>query len=422
MRESSEAELRQLRLTQFLQLMLPIAVGFALVYAAFALVLRSVALAGGAGAVLLYSVALARSWRLARDGQAERAALSSGYALLVMVAIGALFVHFLMAALLMMPIAGVALVLPYVERPSLGRYMLAAFGVDVWVMVVGGLLPPLVAQPPVGLQRAVFAGAVVACVGLTLRMLWVDAVRLRKSLERAEAAVATRDEFLSVASHELRTPLTPLSLKLQAIHRELVALYPALAPERGLRHVEMAQRQVKKLVSLVDDLLDVSRIRGGRLELHPSWVDLTALVREVVERFEQEAARVGCTLELEAAQPVMGLVDGFRFEQVLDNLLSNALKYGAGKPVRVRLEQQGKHARLTVRDEGIGIPAEALERIFHRFERAVSGRYYGGLGLGLYIARTIVEASGGTVVAASVAGQGATFTVELPLGESVSAA
>jgi signal transduction histidine kinase len=420
MRESSEGELRQLRLTQFLQLMLPVAAGFVLLYAAFAIALRSLALAGGTGAVGVYAAALVWARHLARQGQAERAALVSGYALLVMVAIGALFVHFLLAALLMMPIAGVALLLPYVERPGLSRYMLAAFCVDVWVLVVDGLLPPLFEQPPLLLQRGVFAGAVVACVGLTLRMLWVDAVRLRKSLERAEAAVAIRDEFISVASHELRTPLTPLSLKLQVLRRELAAQAAGGSTARSLSHVEMAQRQVEKLMNLVDDLLDVSRIEAGRLELHSQRVDVAALVREVVERFLPQATRVGCALTLEAPPSLVGGVDPLRFEQVLDNLLSNALKYGAGKPVRVRLEVLGEWLRLTVRDEGIGISPGALERIFHRFERAVSDRHYGGLGLGLYITRRIVESCGGTVVADSVPGQGATFTVELPLEEGIS--
>jgi|GEM_PF-2896358 len=388
MRESSEEELKHLRLRQFLQLMLPIALGFLLVYATFALVLRSAALAGGTVAVLVYTVAIAQARRLAVRGQAERAALLSGYALLVMVALGALFLHFLLAALLMMPIAGVALVLPYVDRPPLLRYMLAAYAVDVWVVVMAGLLPPLVEQPPLGLQRAVLALAVVACVGLTLRMLWVDAVRLRQSLALAEEAVATRDEFLSVASHELKTPLTPLNIKLQTLRRELSQPSAGLTPERSLAHVEVAQRQVKKLSELVDDLLDVSRIGAGQLEPHPAWVDLAALVRDGVRRLEPEAARSGCALELEAAGPVMGSVDPVRFEQVLDNLLSNALKYGKGKPVSVRLEALGAHARLTVRDEGIGISPEALERIFHRYARAVSGRHYGGLGLGLYLTRS----------------------------------
>ncbi|WP_164007959.1 sensor histidine kinase [Pyxidicoccus trucidator] len=420
MHESSEEELKQLRLRQFLQWMFPVAVGFLLVYAVFAFVLRSPALTGGMVAVGIYTVALAWARRLALRGSTERAAWVIGHALLVMVALGALFLHFLHPALLLMPVCGVALVLPYLERPALGRYMLAAFGVDTWVMVVDGLLPPLVEQPPLPLQRWVLAVAVMASVGLTLRLLAVDSARLRRSLKLAEQAVSTRDEFLSVASHELKTPLTPLSLKLQTLRRELSASTPPSPPERVQAHLDVAQRQVKKLAELVDDLLDVSRISAGRMELNPTRVDLAAVVHDAVVRFEPEAARVGCALTLEVDGPVMGRVDPLRFEQVLDNLLSNALKYGAGKPVHVRLERQDIRARLIVRDEGLGIAPEALERIFNRFERAVSGRHFGGLGLGLYIVRRIVTASGGTISAASVPGQGATFTVELPLGASAS--
>ena len=420
MHEASEEELRQLRLRQFLQWMLPVAVGFLFLYAAFALVLRSPALAGGAAAVGVYTVALVAARHLTLRGRTARAAWVTGHALLVMVFLGALFVHFLFAALLLMPVCGVALMLPYLERPALGRYMFAALGVDVWVMVVDGLLPPLVEQPPLGLQRWVLALAVVACVGLTLRLLWVDSARLLRSLSLAEKAVTARDEFLSVASHELRTPLTPLSLRLQSLRRELSLPPPHSSPERTQVHLDVAQRQVKKLVELVDDLLDVSRLSAGRLELHPTRVDLTEVVREAVRRFEPEALRVGCALTVEGDGALMGRVDPLRFEQVLDNLLSNALKYGAGKPVRVRLERHEGRARLTVRDEGLGIAPEALERIFDRFERAVSGRHFGGLGLGLYIVRRIVSSSGGTISVASVPGQGATFTVELPLSTDAS--
>jgi signal transduction histidine kinase len=420
MHESSEEELRQLRLQQFLQWMLPVAVGFLLVYATFALVLRSPALAGGTVAVGTYTVALFWARRLTLNGRTARAAWVTGHALLVMVVVGSLFVHFLFAALLLMPIAGVALVLPYLERPALGRYMFAALGVDAWVTVVDGLLPPLVEQPPLWLQRSVLALAVVACVALTLRILWVDSARLLRSLELAEKAVAARDEFLSVASHELRTPLTPLGLRLQMLRRELSLPPPHSSPERTWHHLDVARRQVKKLVELVDDLLDVSRISAGRLELHPARVDLTEVVQEAVRRFEPEALRAGCALTLEVDGALMGRVDPLRFEQVLDNLLSNALKYGAGKPVHVRLERRDGRARLTVRDEGMGIAPEALERIFDRFERAVSERHFGGLGLGLYIVRRIVSASDGTISAASVPGQGATFTVELPLSADAS--
>jgi signal transduction histidine kinase len=413
MQEPSEEALKQLRLRQFLQSMLPIAVGFLVLYVVFAFLLRSEALAGGAVAVGVYAVALVGARRLAQRGEAERAAKLSGYALLLMIAIGAVFLHFLLPALLIITLAGVVLVLPYLERRALARYMLTAFGVDVWVVVMDGLLPPLFEQPAPALQRVVVFLAVVACVGLMLRLLWVDSARLRHSLDLAQKAVALRDEFLSVASHELRTPLTPLNLKLQTLQRELQR--PGVPPERTRGHLEVALRMVRRLVELVDELLDVSRISSGRLVLNPEPVDLTALVREALGRIEPEAARAGCALELEAPGPLPCRVDPLRFEQVLDNLLSNAMKYGPGRPVRVRLEQCETRVRLTVRDEGIGIPPGALERIFQRFERAVSERHYGGLGLGLYIARRIVEASGGTIAAASTPGQGATFTVELPL-------
>jgi signal transduction histidine kinase len=139
------------------------------------------------------------------------------------------------------------------------------------------------------------------------------------------------------------------------------------------------------------------------------------VTREVLARFQPEAQRAGCELLLDTDGPVSGQWDRLRLEQVLTNLLSNALKYGAGKPVHLRVEQHEDRARLVIRDEGIGIQPEAMGRIFNRFERGVSERHYGGLGLGLYVTRQIIAAMGGTVTAESTPAQGATFTVELPL-------
>lgn len=229
----------------------------------------------------------------------------------------------------------------------------------------------------------------------------------------AQDAIHLRDEFLSIASHELKTPLTALSLKLQAWSRGKVA---ATADDAlGL------QRQVKRLGALVDSLLDVSRISAGRLELDLEPLDLAAIVREVAARYELEAERAGCALRVDADRPVVGLWDRLRIEQVIANLLSNAIKYGPGKPIDVRVEADEAvealehRARITIRDEGIGIDPAALARIFERFERAVSRRQYGGLGLGLYVARQIVDAMGGTIHARSEPGHGATFVVELPV-------
>jgi signal transduction histidine kinase len=232
----------------------------------------------------------------------------------------------------------------------------------------------------------------------------------------AQEAVRLRDEFLSIASHELKTPLTPLSLKLQGLAREL-ARHPEAVPRRVVEsYVEVGARQVKKLSELVGDLLDVSRITAGRLTLELEDVDLVPLVREVLARYETQAARAGATLHFEGADsPITGRWDRLRLEQVVTNLVDNAVKYGSGRPVHVRVESSVGGARLTVRDEGIGIASEYLPRIFGRFERAVSERHYGGLGLGLYITRTLVEALGGRVRVESEHGRGSTFTVELPV-------
>ncbi len=230
----------------------------------------------------------------------------------------------------------------------------------------------------------------------------------------AQEAIHLRDEFLSIASHELKTPLTPLSLRLQMLAREA-----RQQPESPFRnavedYIAVGSRQVKRLSELVSDLLDVARIVGGRLRLEFEEVDLSTLAREVIARYEPEAARAGSTLVLAAQESVVGHWDRLRLEQVLTNLVDNAIKYGAGRPIHVQLEADASRALLRVRDEGIGIAPKHLSRIFERFERAVSDRHYGGLGLGLYISRTIVEAMGGSIQAESQPGQGATFTVVLP--------
>ncbi|MFN7135057.1 MAG: sensor histidine kinase [Myxococcales bacterium] len=209
--------------------------------------------------------------------------------------------------------------------------------------------------------------------------------------------------------------LTALLLKVQSLSRRANGGI-AIPTERLRTDVEALQRQTRRLSELVNDLLDVSRIGSGRFTLELDEVDLCELVREVTARFDAEAARAGTSLELHVdCEAAVGQWDRMRLEQVISNLLSNALKYGPGTPIHIGVQREGRLARLVVRDEGIGIAPEALHRIFEKFERGVSDRHYGGLGLGLYVTRQIVEALGGTVRAASELGQGATFTVELPL-------
>ncbi|MFP2910438.1 GAF domain-containing protein, partial [Pyxidicoccus sp. 3LFB2] len=243
--------------------------------------------------------------------------------------------------------------------------------------------------------------------------LALDNARLYRE---ARQAVRLREEFLSIASHELKTPISALQLQVQGLQSAQERSPEGLTPERLRRGLELVGRQVKRQTQLVNTLLDVSRLSAGRLELHPEPLDLGALVREVAERFEPELTRTGTPLELVLAPDAHGQWDRLRLDQVLTNLVSNAVKYGRGQPVRMVLTATDGRMRLEVSDGGIGIAAEHLSRLFHRFERAVSERHYGGFGLGLWIARQIVEAMGGHIAVRSELGVGSTFTVELPRG------
>ncbi len=233
---------------------------------------------------------------------------------------------------------------------------------------------------------------------------------------QAREAIQTRDEFLSIASHELNTPLATLTLQLDELLRFLRS-NPSGAgvAERVLGGMVRSRRQVQRLTRQVESLLDVTRISEDRFQLHRGRVDLAAVVREVIDQSGLELSRSGCEVRVQADDRVLGRWDPGRIAQVVASLLSNACKYGAGRPVDIRVEAQGNVARLTVSDQGIGIAPADLDRIFQRFERAVSSQHYGGLGLGLYIARHILQAHGGTIRVASAPGRGATFKVELPL-------
>ncbi len=234
----------------------------------------------------------------------------------------------------------------------------------------------------------------------------------------AQEAIRARDEFLAIASHELKTPLTPLQLQLDTLHRALEKA--GVQDERLDDMLERASRQTVRLIRLVGSLLDVSRITAGRLAIEPEEFDLSEMVRETVERFGAEAGKAGCTLEFRAGPPLVGRWDRTRLEQVVSNFLSNAIKYGAGRTVEIDVRESDGTVRLTVIDHGIGIENEALSRIFDRFGRAASLRQYGGLGLGLYIARRIVEGHGGSILARSQLGMGSTFIAVLPRQTAVS--
>ncbi|WP_438031961.1 AAA family ATPase [Sorangium sp. So ce204] len=232
----------------------------------------------------------------------------------------------------------------------------------------------------------------------------------------AQEAIERRNEFLLVASHELKTPLTSLTMQAHLLARLLPRLQRAeIAPERIDAAIQLLNRQIARLAHLVNELLDVTRLNAGRLTLSRAPVDLAALTREAVERMRQQFADARCRIQLDLQEPVVGHWDASRVEQVVINLLSNAIKYGAGAPIHVVVRGLEGRALLVVRDHGIGIAQADQARIFERFERAVSVRNFGGLGLGLYIVRWIVTSHGGTIRVESAPGAGAAFIVELPL-------
>ena len=227
---------------------------------------------------------------------------------------------------------------------------------------------------------------------------------------QAEQAVGLRDEFLSVASHELRTPLSAIQLILQGLERTA----RKLDSNELLPKIERVLRQVGRLAELVTKLLDVTRIGAGQLQLDIEEFDFVPVIREIVERFAEPAQSAGSPLRIHFPQLLIARADRSRLDQVVSNLLSNAIKFGAGQPIDVTLQGGPSNVQLTVRDHGIGIAPEHLLRLFNRFQRAVSSRNYGGLGLGLYITRRIVEAHGGAIEVDSAPGAGAAFSFTLP--------
>ncbi|HEY3449607.1 MAG TPA: GAF domain-containing sensor histidine kinase [Myxococcales bacterium] len=248
----------------------------------------------------------------------------------------------------------------------------------------------------------------------TLEELRRTARELTVSQEKLREAVRLRDDFLSVASHELRTPITSLLLTVQSLNRSLDPLPP---PEKLRRSLVLAERQIRKLTELVEELLELTRIHAGRVSLDREPVDLAVLVREVAQRFEVDLERSRCPLTVRGDPAVVGDWDRGKLEQIVTNLLSNAIKFGAGQPIEVTVEQPAAGTgRVRVSDGGIGIPADFLPHLFERFARGRSSSEYGGLGLGLFIVRNLVEALGGTVRAESEAGKGSTFTVDLDCG------
>ncbi|HEU4777496.1 MAG TPA: hybrid sensor histidine kinase/response regulator [Telluria sp.] len=239
---------------------------------------------------------------------------------------------------------------------------------------------------------------------------------LRATQAELERSVQMRDDFMSMVAHELRTPLNTLFLETQLREMQLAKGNQGAFSEENLRKmVARDGRQIHSMIRLINDMVDVSRIRSGKLSIRPADTELAALLARIVSDLAQRTEAAGGTLALDAPNAVAGVWDEFRVEQIIINLLTNALRYGGSKPVTITLRTRDGRADIEVRDQGVGISPEDQLRIFKPFERAGTKDVREGLGLGLYIARQLAESHGGTLEVESVPGQGATFRLSLPL-------
>ncbi|MBP9719331.1 MAG: HAMP domain-containing histidine kinase [Candidatus Levybacteria bacterium] len=239
---------------------------------------------------------------------------------------------------------------------------------------------------------------------------------LEQEILVAKKNIKARDEFLSFVSHELKTPLTSMLLQSQlALHSIRNVSLAKFSIEKLLTMLENSETQTKQLAKMVNDLMNVSLITTGKLELEKEEVDLGDLVNDVISRMEDKAHEAGYDITTDIENGVVGQWDRGRLEQVITNLFSNAIKYGNQKPINIAVFQKGEHAKVTITDRGIGIPKELRGKLFTRFERGTNAHEFEGLGVGLYISMQIIKAHNGTIEVQSTQGKGATFTITLPI-------
>lgn len=228
--------------------------------------------------------------------------------------------------------------------------------------------------------------------------------------------IRSRDEFLSIASHELKTPLTSMLLQTQhALHSIRNVSLAHFSIESLLKMLETVENQTKRLSRMINDLLNVSLITTGNLNIEKEKVNLNTMVGDVVEEFAKRLERDNIKVLFHEEDIVEGFWDKLRIEQAITNIISNAIRYGRNNPIDITIKKYYSNAQIIVEDHGIGMNKNTQKKIFDLFERGVAQENYKGLGVGLYITRQIIDAHGGTIKVISKEGKGSTFILILPL-------
>jgi two-component system OmpR family sensor kinase len=241
-----------------------------------------------------------------------------------------------------------------------------------------------------------------------------ELLQLREENAALRMEVKARDDFISIAAHELRNPMTPMVGQIGLLRKSANKAGNAVPPDiaRGIERLDMIVRRYMRRTTA---LLDIARLTSGNFRLHLAVVDASAVVAEVVADFASFAATAGSDLSVASEPGITGLFDRTALEEIVENLISNAIKYGRGQPIHVQLSASERELQLCVNDNGLGISAENKDRIFQRFERLITGHSSTGFGLGLWVVGQLVEAMSGKIEIDGRPGQGSTFTVRLPL-------
>jgi signal transduction histidine kinase len=298
--------------------------------------------------------------------------------------------------------------------PGLLATLLTAFGLNFFFLGARSSARFESEEDIIRITIFILTGLMMAFLGGALRAALGSA---KEAQEEAEQATHARDEFISIVSHELKTPLTALKLQTQLGLRTLARDSGALAIDRASHEklLRSSSETLNRAERLIDDLLDLSRVTHGKLRIELAPVDAAQVVQTVIDRLSNQLQSRNIQVKSDLQSDILAAWDPIRIEQVVTNLLSNAMKYGGGSLISTTLERHGDFALIVVRDKGPGISPEDQQRLFDRFERAGNVRGIKGLGLGLYITKKIVELHGGRIWVESALGQGAAFFVELPL-------